>query len=214
MTSAIWSTRPSREVWPSRRRGEQRRNRRTGRSDHGADGGKFCCDVRDQRSRRGPEHEARSTRHAGPRSSSIISTSPRPMGTRARRSPPIYVGAKHAVEGITKSVALEIAKSGIRVNAVAPGPTDTGMLTRFTGTVKNKARAGDAGSGGSARTLRRGRRRHRLHRLGRSQVHHRSRPQRRWRSTARTGSYRAPRSMVRPMRARPCRRDLRRNWTI
>src|SRR6478609_8716021 len=51
----------------------------------------------------------------------------------------IYAGAKHAVEGITKSVALEIAKSGIRVNAVAPGPTDTGMLTRFTGTPENKA---------------------------------------------------------------------------
>ncbi len=51
----------------------------------------------------------------------------------------IYVAAKHAVEGITKSVALEIAKSGIRVNAVAPGPTDTGMLTRFTGTAENKA---------------------------------------------------------------------------
>jgi NAD(P)-dependent dehydrogenase (short-subunit alcohol dehydrogenase family) len=51
----------------------------------------------------------------------------------------IYVGAKHAVEGITKSVALETAKSGIRVNAVAPGPTDTGMLTRFTGTAENKA---------------------------------------------------------------------------
>jgi NAD(P)-dependent dehydrogenase (short-subunit alcohol dehydrogenase family) len=51
----------------------------------------------------------------------------------------IYVGAKHAVEGITKSVALEVAKSGIRVNAVAPGPTDTGMLTRFTETAENKA---------------------------------------------------------------------------
>ena len=51
----------------------------------------------------------------------------------------VYVGSKHAVEGITKSVALEMAKSGIRVNVVAPGPTDTGMLTRFTKTPANKA---------------------------------------------------------------------------
>src|ERR1700751_4830216 len=51
----------------------------------------------------------------------------------------VYVGSKHAVEGITKSVALEVVKSGIRVNAVAPGPVDTGMLTRFTGTPENKA---------------------------------------------------------------------------
>jgi NAD(P)-dependent dehydrogenase (short-subunit alcohol dehydrogenase family) len=51
----------------------------------------------------------------------------------------VYVASKHAVEGITKSVALEVAKSGIRVNAVAPGPTDTGILTRFTGTPENKA---------------------------------------------------------------------------
>jgi NAD(P)-dependent dehydrogenase (short-subunit alcohol dehydrogenase family) len=51
----------------------------------------------------------------------------------------VYVGSKHAVEGITKSVALEIANSGIRVNCVAPGPTDTGMLTRFTATPENKA---------------------------------------------------------------------------
>jgi NAD(P)-dependent dehydrogenase (short-subunit alcohol dehydrogenase family) len=51
----------------------------------------------------------------------------------------VYVGSKHAVEGITKSVALEIAASGIRVNGVAPGPTDTGMLTRFTGTPEIKA---------------------------------------------------------------------------
>ena len=51
----------------------------------------------------------------------------------------VYVGSKHAVEGITKSVALEVAKSGIRVNAVAPGPIETGMLNRFTATPENKA---------------------------------------------------------------------------
>src|SRR5258706_2620478 len=61
----------------------------------------------------------------------------------------IYVGSKHAVEGITKSVALETARLGIRVNAVAPGPTDTGMLTRFTGTPENKsARAAEGPLGG------------------------------------------------------------------
>jgi NAD(P)-dependent dehydrogenase (short-subunit alcohol dehydrogenase family) len=50
----------------------------------------------------------------------------------------VYAASKHAVEGLTKSVALETAKSGIRVNAVAPGPTDTNMLTRFAGTPGNK----------------------------------------------------------------------------
>jgi NAD(P)-dependent dehydrogenase (short-subunit alcohol dehydrogenase family) len=51
----------------------------------------------------------------------------------------VYAGSKHAVEGFTKSAALEGAAAGVRVNAVAPGPTDTGMLDRFTGTPENKA---------------------------------------------------------------------------
>ncbi len=51
----------------------------------------------------------------------------------------VYVGSKHAVEGITKSAALEGAAAGVRINAVAPGPTDTGMLDRFTGNPRNKA---------------------------------------------------------------------------
>ncbi|EKS9796805.1 MULTISPECIES: SDR family NAD(P)-dependent oxidoreductase [Burkholderia] len=51
----------------------------------------------------------------------------------------VYAGSKHAVEGMTKSAALEVAAAGVRVNAVAPGPTDTGMLDRFTATPENKA---------------------------------------------------------------------------
>ncbi len=51
----------------------------------------------------------------------------------------VYVASKHAVEGLTKSAALEVAGTGVRVNVVAPGTTDTGMLTRFTSTPENKA---------------------------------------------------------------------------
>ena len=50
----------------------------------------------------------------------------------------VYVASKHAVQGLTKSAALEVAGTGVRVNVVAPGTTDTGMLTRFTSTDKNK----------------------------------------------------------------------------
>src|SRR5712664_3588895 len=51
----------------------------------------------------------------------------------------VYVASKHAVEGLTKSAALEVAGTGVRVNAVAPGTKDTGMLTRFTSTDENKS---------------------------------------------------------------------------
>ena len=51
----------------------------------------------------------------------------------------VYAASKHAVEGMTKSAALEVAGTGVRVNVVAPGTTDTGMLARFTSTDENKA---------------------------------------------------------------------------
>lgn len=51
----------------------------------------------------------------------------------------LYAASKHAVEGLSRSAALEVASQGVRVNAVAPGPTDTGMLDRFTGSEERKA---------------------------------------------------------------------------
>ena len=61
------------------------------------------------------------------------------FGQRGGAYASVYAASKHAVEGFTKSAALETAGGGIRVNAVAPGATQTGMLDRFTGNEENKA---------------------------------------------------------------------------
>jgi NAD(P)-dependent dehydrogenase (short-subunit alcohol dehydrogenase family) len=61
------------------------------------------------------------------------------MGHKAAPGASIYTASKHAVEGLTKSAALEGAAFGVRVNAIAPGPIETGMLNRFTGDADRKA---------------------------------------------------------------------------
>ena len=59
------------------------------------------------------------------------------MGSRGNALAPMYVASKHAIEGFTKSVALEAAQHNVRVNAVAPGPIATEMLDRIAGGAQN-----------------------------------------------------------------------------
>jgi NAD(P)-dependent dehydrogenase (short-subunit alcohol dehydrogenase family) len=82
------------------------------------------------------KHELRVMQEQG--NGSIINISST-YGHRGGRGASVYAASKHAVEGLTQSAALEAAAFGVRVNAVAPGPTETAMLNRFTGTAERKA---------------------------------------------------------------------------
>jgi NAD(P)-dependent dehydrogenase (short-subunit alcohol dehydrogenase family) len=82
------------------------------------------------------KHELRVMQSQG--SGSIVNVSST-MGERGAANLSLYTASKHAVEGLTKSAALEAAVFGVRVNAVAPGPTETAMLDRLAGTPDKKA---------------------------------------------------------------------------
>jgi NAD(P)-dependent dehydrogenase (short-subunit alcohol dehydrogenase family) len=61
------------------------------------------------------------------------------FGERGGAGAALYSASKHAVNGLTRSAALEVAAKGIRVNAVAPGPVATGGLDRFVGGAERAA---------------------------------------------------------------------------
>ena len=82
------------------------------------------------------KHELRVMQPQGAGSIVNISST---MGERGAANLSLYTASKHAVEGLTKSAALEAAAFGVRVNAVAPGPTETAMLDRLTGSPDKKA---------------------------------------------------------------------------
>jgi len=75
-------------------------------------------------------HEIRALRKRG--GGSIINNTS-VLGLRGVANFSTYVASKHAVEGLSKSAAIETAGENIRINTVAPGPIVTPLLERATG---------------------------------------------------------------------------------
>ena len=82
------------------------------------------------------KHELRVMTRQG--SGSIVNLSST-FGERGGAGAALYSASKHAVNGFTRSAALEVAATGIRVNAVAPGPVATGGLEHFAGSQERAA---------------------------------------------------------------------------
>lgn len=91
------------------------------------------------------KYEIRAMRAQG--GGSIVNTSSG-AGVVATPTLSAYCASKHALLGLTKTAALENAKTGIRVNALCPGSVDTPMLQRYMGNnpgIERLIRAGQPG---------------------------------------------------------------------
>ena len=75
----------------------------------------------------GMKHAARVMQ---PRETGSIISLASTAGVMGGLGPHTYAAAKHAVVGLTKNVAAELCRSGIRVNCIAPGSTATPMVAR------------------------------------------------------------------------------------
>jgi len=71
---------------------------------------------------------------------SIVNTSSA-LGHIGMGNVEIYTASKHAVEGLSKAAALEVASQGVRINTVAPAVIETPMFDRFVGEGGDEARA-------------------------------------------------------------------------
>ena len=75
----------------------------------------------------GMKHAARVMQ---PRRSGAIISLASTAGVQGGLGPHVYAAAKHAVVGLTKNVAAELCRDGIRVNCIAPGSTATPMVAQ------------------------------------------------------------------------------------
>lgn len=69
--------------------------------------------------------------HMLPRGQGVIINTASTAGIKAIPQVAAYSATKHAIIGLTRGAALEQAANGIRINAIAPGPVDTGLLSRM-----------------------------------------------------------------------------------
>ncbi len=98
--------------------------------ESGADAFDRVFDVNVKGVWRGAKAQVAAMRSGG---GGVILNTSSTAGHRGMANASLYVAAKHALEGLSKALALEVAPLGIRVNVIAPGPTATSMLDRFTG---------------------------------------------------------------------------------